>query len=252
MRLTTVLASVDNNPNYYMFIPKQILFWNKFGIKFLAIFVGKKIPKELIKYSKNIILWDKNLDINTSFVGQNIRIYYPAILNLLEDEIVMITDMDMLPCSSNFYKDGLEYFTKEDFIYYRSIDEINKQIYMCYNAAHPDVWSKCFEIKNIEDIERNLYKNYTDSYNSIPCKERWYEGGWYTDQILMFNSLINYPYLKILNRPLRRLEVHMYTQHLYDNDTNFYMNYDDAHFHRNYFSNLQLIENAQKQMDLCD
>jgi len=29
MKLTTVIGSVNNNPKYYMFIPKQILFWGE-------------------------------------------------------------------------------------------------------------------------------------------------------------------------------------------------------------------------------
>ena len=33
--------------------------------------------------------------------------------------MVMITDMDMLPTNDKFYKDGLEHFTKKDFIYYK-------------------------------------------------------------------------------------------------------------------------------------
>ena len=44
MKLTTVIGSVNNNPKYYMFIPKQILFWKKFGINFIAVFVGNHIP----------------------------------------------------------------------------------------------------------------------------------------------------------------------------------------------------------------
>ena len=35
-----------------------------------------------------------------------------------KDELVMITDMDMLPMSSNYYCDGLQDFNTEDFIYY--------------------------------------------------------------------------------------------------------------------------------------
>ena len=64
MKLTTVLASVNNSSKYYSFIPKQIHFWNKFGINFIAIFVGDKIPESLNCYSNNIILWNKNLDLN--------------------------------------------------------------------------------------------------------------------------------------------------------------------------------------------
>ena len=43
MKLTTVIGSVNDNPKYYMFIPKQILFWKKFGINFVAVFVGNHI-----------------------------------------------------------------------------------------------------------------------------------------------------------------------------------------------------------------
>ena len=66
MRLTTVLASVNNNKDYYLFIPKQFLFWSKFNIKFIAIFVGDNIPEEIVKYADNIILWNENLDLTLS------------------------------------------------------------------------------------------------------------------------------------------------------------------------------------------
>ena len=60
MKLTTVLGSTNNNPNYYKFIPKQISFWNNFNVKFIAIFVGNELPEELVPYKNNIILWNKN------------------------------------------------------------------------------------------------------------------------------------------------------------------------------------------------
>lgn len=243
MRLTTVIASVNNNPDYYKFIPKQLFFWGKFGIRFLAIFIGDKIPEELVPYSENIILWSKNLDLHTAYVGQNIRLYYTALIDLPDDEMVMITDMDMLPCSPRFYKDGLEGFQKQDFIYYRHIDEKEKQIYMCYNAAHPSVWGSCFGIKTIDDIERKIYENYQISYNGIPGSN-----GWYIDQVIMYEALIHYPHLKVLNRPLRRLEMWMYNQHLQRGDSNFFMNYDDAHFHRSFSQNHILIQDAERQI----
>ncbi len=99
MKLTTVIASTNNNSQYYLFIPKQISFWKKFNINFIAIFVGENIPIELHKYKDNIILWNKNLDLNSVYVAQNIRIYYPSILKLPENEIVVLTDMDMLPAN---------------------------------------------------------------------------------------------------------------------------------------------------------
>lgn len=241
MRLTNVLASVNNNKDYYLFIPKQIIFWRKFNIKFTAVFIGDKIPEEIIDFSDNIILWNKNLDLNTVFVAQNLRIYYPALLNLPNDEMVMITDMDMLPMSASYYCDGLEKFTIEDFIYYRHVDR--NQIYMCYNAAHPSIWKNVFKINNIEDIKNRIYDTYSKSYNGIPgCN------GWFIDQELMYSYLINYPNLKILNRHIKRLETRNYERYLNNNINNFLKNYDDVHFHRSYIKNERLILHAEKHI----
>jgi len=166
LKLTTVFSAVNNNPNYYMFIPKQILFWKHFEIRFIAVFVGEKIPDELLDYKDNIILWNHNPELNSAYVAQNIRIYYPALLNLPQNEIVMITDMDMLPTSDSYYKSELENYEKDDFIYYRHID--NDEIYICYNAANPSVWSNVFNIKSILDIQQRLSSNYQMNYSGTP------------------------------------------------------------------------------------
>ncbi len=241
MKLTTVIASVNNNPAYYLFIPKQILFWKQFNIKFIAIFIGESIPNELNDYTSNIILWSKNLDINTAFVGQNIRIYYPALLNLPDDEMVMITDMDMLPMNKTYYTRDLESYTIDDFIYYRNVD--GNQIYMCYNAAHPTVWKKVFNINSVTDIETAITTNYNKHYNGIPGST-----GWFTDQEIMYAKLIHYPHLKVLNRPIKRLETWMYDAHLARGETSFINNYDDAHFHRSYPNNVTRILDAERQL----
>jgi len=241
MKLTTVVASVNNNPDYYMFIPKQIAFWAHFNIRFVAVFVGAVLPTELEAYKENIVLWSRNSDINSIFIAQMIRIYYPALLSLPEDEMVMITDMDMLPTNDRYYQSGLESFTTSDFIYYRNIDR--NQIYMCYNAAHPTTWASVFSIKSEDDIEAALRNSYQNTYDGRPGA-----AGWYSDQELMYKALIHYPHLKVLNRPIKRLEVGIFRMHLRNNHTKFISQYDDFHAHRNYSSNESLILNAEKQL----
>ena len=63
-----------------------------------------------------------------------------------------------------------------------------------------------------------------------------------------YAKLINYPHLKVLNRPVKRLETSAYNGYLNNKKTDFIKTYDDAHFHRNYFTNLQLILDAEKQV----
>ena len=241
MKLSTVIGSVNLNPEYYMFIPKQILFWKHFNINFIAIIVGESIPNELKEYSNNIFLWNKNLNLNHAFVAQNLRIYYPSLINLPDDSLVMITDMDMLPMNNSYYTNGLENFNKDDFIYYRNID--GNQIYMCYNAAHPNTWAKVFGINNSDDIEKKINETYNSGYSGIPGKK-----GWFIDQEIMYKNLINYSNLKVLNRPIKRLEMDNFKKLLSNGSTQFISNYDDAHFHRSYFNNVDLILNAEKQI----
>ena len=228
------------NPQYYKFIPHQVEFWKKFGIKFLAIFIGESIPDDMLDYSDNIILWNKNLDIKTSFVGQHLRIFYSALLNLPEDEMVMITDIDILPMNIEYFTSGLEDFHLEDFLCYRSISM--NQIFICYNAAHPKVWSEIFNIKTENDVENMIYENYIPSYNGL------LNNLWYHDQALMYNKLINYPHLKVLNREPRRLEYDNIKTHFFKNDGIFYINYDDAHFHRRYDLHKFMIQDIKNQI----
>lgn len=246
MRLTTVLGCVNGNKNYYMFIPKQLIFWKKYGIKFIAVFVGDSLPEELIEYKENIILWNHNSNLHSAYVAQNLRIYYPALLDLPDDELLMITDMDMLPMNYTYYKNDLENFNKDDFIYYRHIDrECNPhQIYMCYNAANPQTWSKAFKINSTDDVINKIQENSNNNYDGVPGST-----GWFIDQEIMYKNLSTYEHLKVLERPIKRLETWMYRDHLAKGHTNFTKEYDDAHFHRHYFNNEDIILDAENQLN---
>jgi len=247
MKLTTVISSVNNNSDYYNFLPYQILFWNKFNIKFICIFIGEKIPNELEQYKDYLILWNKNLDLHSAYVAQHIRILYAGLINLSDDEGIMLTDMDMLPCNDTYYKEGIETFTKEDFIYYRFIDSIDKHVYLCYNIAHPSLWGKIFNITSESDIEKELNNNYIQGYNGIPGDHRG-SIGWCSDQDLLTSKLLNFSKLHILNKPIKRLEVRKYYSFLQQNNNNFLHLFDDAHFHRSFSKNKQLIEHAAHQL----
>jgi hypothetical protein len=64
---------------------------------------------------------------------------------------------------------------------------------MCYNAAHPTIWAKLFNIYSEDDISKKIIKNYNNYYNGIPGST-----GWFIDQEIMYNNLINYEHLKVL------------------------------------------------------
>jgi hypothetical protein len=114
---------------------------------------------------------------------------------------------------------------------------------MCYNAAHPSVWKKVFNISNEEDIKNKINETFIASYNGIPGSKEWF-----IDQELMYTNLINYPNLKVLNRPIKRLETWEYIDKINNTNGNFINCYDDAHFHRNYKNNEFLILHAENYL----
>lgn len=239
MKLTTVLSAVNANMAYYKFIPKQIKFWGFFQIRFVAVFVGSALPEELLEYADHIVLWSKNMNLNTAYVAQCMRVFYPALLELPDDEMVMITDMDMLPMKADYWTLGMDVFEKDDFIYYRHLE--GNQIFICYNAAHPHTWTKAFGVASPEDVERQIQNNYPSQYSGVPGSS-----GWWTDQEVMYRHLMAYPRLKILQRPLQRLETKEYRV-----GTTQVRAFDDCHFHRNYLVNVELIDDAEKQLQSC-
>jgi hypothetical protein len=249
MKLTTVLSCVNDNPKYYKFIPYQIHFWNKFKIRFIVFFVGEKLPEELIPYKNFVILWDKTPELNSVFVSQNLRLYAPTMLSLPDDEMVMITDMDMLPMTHQLYTEGLEQFEKDDFIYYT--DQIlhdSQEIFMAYNAAHPTTWAKVFNIHNTPDIINRLHSTYLTEDKYLPGSN-----GWFIDQHNLYHYALSYPKLKHLKRCPRRLEIWDYERFLHGKifpKKQFIQHFDDAHFHRDFQSNIEYIEDARRQIDI--
>jgi hypothetical protein len=243
MKLSIVLGCVNDDPEYYYFIPEQIYFWNKFGVKFIAVFVGSAIPDEFLKYGNQVILWDKTPELNSTYVAQNLRLYYPALIPVESDEsLVMITDMDMLPTNGDYYKMGLEHFEKDDFIYYRE-PYMSREIYMCYNSAHPSSWGKIFGIKTENDVAHMLRNNHPKDAGVIGTNE------WTIDRRLLYTYFMKYGKKHIINRPIKRLESWNYHKHINDGDIDFIHNYDDMHMHKSFSKNEMYIYNARCQLN---
>lgn len=189
MKLDCILTAVNENILYLDFVPIFIKTWNKLypNIDVKIILIAKNIPKNLLLYKNNIILFEPIENVLTSFISQFIRLLYPCILNYKNG--VLITDIDMLPMNTNYYTKNIIDYDNTKFIYYR--DKIcfdYKQIAMCYNVATPKIWKDIFKINSINDI-KNIIKNI--SKNNI-IKEGHGNTGWCIDQNTLYNKVIEW------------------------------------------------------------
>ena len=186
MILTDVLVATDMNPNYYAFIPPFITAWKKIlpDINIHIIVIAYDLIDELIPYKQYIKLFPPIPNINTGFIGQNIRLFYPALLTEAKGGII-ITDMDMIPMSSVFYTEPIKYISDDKFFCYRPLSCVGpKEMVMCYNIAHQSVWKEIFNINSEADIVSRIKSIYQlPKYkNNGNCPNLF----WTTDQLYLY------------------------------------------------------------------
>ena len=168
MKIDTVILSSNDNPDYIQFWPIVSEAWTLMGVEPILIYTGE----QKLNLKGNVInFYSKNMD--SSFVAQNIRILYPS---LLDGNTCIVSDIDNLPLSKNYFVNSVLNFNDNSFIIYRPDACPPNMISMMWNAANSSTWKEIFKIDSEKNIEKYLKKWYTRKYTI--------EGtAWYTDQI---------------------------------------------------------------------
>ena len=166
MLLTDVVTATNMNPTYYKFIPVFIKCWKKLfpAINIHIVVVADELIDELQPYKEHLKLFKPIDNVETSFIAQNIRLFYPALLKEAKGGII-ITDMDMVPMNTSYYVEPIKNISNDKFVCYRPLSCVGKnEMVICYNIAHQNTWSQIFNI-NTEMISLTGYYLYTKKTN---------------------------------------------------------------------------------------
>ena len=178
LALSDILTAVNLNEMYLNFVPIFVSTWKKLfpNANIHIILAGDHIPTHLQEYKKHFTLLDIP-GIDSAFVAQNVRLYWPALIH--KSRGVLITDIDMVPLNAHYYN-SIAHIQSDNFVSYRQSDEVvgTSQIAICYNIAAPSVWAEIFNIKTKKDVVSALKASYMQKYLV-------YGEGWYTDQIIL-------------------------------------------------------------------
>lgn len=162
MVLKYAVVSSDSNPEYLDFWPYVAKAWRRIGIDPILIYIDKDVcNRSLSEYGGIIDL--ESLD-EWSIVQQTqcIRFWASKIL----DAPFIISDIDMLPISKEYYINGASQIYDEGIVSYSS-DIIkyrwyksNPQYPMCYLAGDPKSFIKLLDLNesNHKDFLRRLIK----------------------------------------------------------------------------------------------
>jgi hypothetical protein len=174
MKIGTVVTATDLNPLYCDFIPNFVRAWKAVipEADVRIILVADEIPEALLPWSEHLVLFKPIPRMLTAFQAQCIRLLYPR--EVKRDEGVLITDMDMLPGNRRYYMGSAALGGKDRFIVYRDVC-FPGEIAMCYNAAHPSVWTSLFGSEPTEMVLKSWYPvDYDGAHGGV---------GWGTDQL---------------------------------------------------------------------
>lgn len=184
MKLTDVLTATDSNPLYYQFVPIFIRAWKKLfpSINIHIILIADIMIPELEEYKEYIKLFKPITGVKTSFIAQNIRLFYPCLLN--SEGGVLITDMDIIPMNRQYYTESIKDIEDDKFVCYRQLECVGKdEMVICYNVANSKTWREIFGAKTVQDI-KYLIENVL--YNNIKYVGHSNMPFWITDQLYLY------------------------------------------------------------------
>jgi hypothetical protein len=194
MKLEYAVVSSNSNPEYLDFWPYVARAWkNLIGLEPVLLYIDSKPPPDWIHNHGKVYYLESLKDWDIAQQAQCIRFWAANIL----DKPFIISDMDMLPISKDYYINHAEYIGDSGLISYSS-DIIkyrwyrtNPQYPMCYLAGDPKSFCDALELREeshldfLARLKRMNLRSGTDQkffYNQVSGKRfnniKHLERGW--------------------------------------------------------------------------
>jgi hypothetical protein len=178
MNLDYVVVGCDTNPMYLDFWPIISKVWKtKFNITPVLGLICDE-DSDLYEDDYGLVKKFKRINgITDSLQSQIIRIFLPTLL----DGYCLISDIDMIPLSVEYFSVNSENGNKDNIIIYSSDNPecLENNMYpMCYISSHSDLFKTIF--------------TKGESWDTFCNRINGGGGNWYTDQKYIFNIINDY------------------------------------------------------------
>jgi len=244
MQLKYAVVSSNSNPEYLDFWPYVAKMWKRLGFQPILLYIDSKEPDNITREHGQVYFLESIPDWEISQQAQCIRFWAARIL----DAPFIISDIDMLPISGEYYKQGAAQIGDKGIVSYSS-DVIkyrwyrtNPQYPMCYLAGDTQSF---IEILDLDDKDHKLFLRRLKSQNIRMG----------TDQKFFYNQSLRKTQVKIkhLERgwieeryATKRLDKAIWPKHDYNVEE-----YIDCHLPRPLKSNFELCQVLFHKLNIC-
>lgn len=179
MKIDYAILSTNEKPLYKDFWPVVKPVWINY-IKIKPILIEITDVDEVNDHGDWIIFKIKKIEgIDTGLQSQIARIW---ITKFYQNEVCLISDIDMLPMNEDYFKKNVEDVDEDSLVIYSAdaYPEPKKRFPMCYNAAKGKTFSEILELDkftSFEDFCRQLEKR---------------GEGWNTDELFFGEKIYSY------------------------------------------------------------
>ena len=179
MKIDYAILSTNEKPLYKDFWPVVKPVWINY-IKIKPILVIISDIDEVIDHGDYIIFKINKIEgVDTGLQSQIARIW---ITKFYQNEVCLISDIDMLPMNEDYFKKNVEDVDEDSLVIYSAdaYPKQNKRFPMCYNAAKGKTFTEILEL---------------DGFNSFEdfCRKLVERGeGWNTDELFFGEKVYKY------------------------------------------------------------
>lgn len=164
-----VIISSDDNPTYKDFYEIVSKKWLDLGFK--TYFINITDEEKILKNDYGVIHKIKKLDfVPESFQSQVVRLYAS---NFIDSKNILISDIDMLPLSGNYFSDFAKKLKKNNVLLYSGQPYESTPFYpMCYVLSYSNFLRSLLDIENLNFAD--FCKFLTEKYGTVwNCDENF-------------------------------------------------------------------------------
>ena len=188
MKITKAIHSSDSNPMYLDFWPIVSKIWKtKFNIEPVLIYIDENHEIPISEEYGTVIKLKPIKNIPTYLQNLWVRYWYPS---QSPDDIWIISDIDMLPISKNFFINNLSKIDDDIYVHLNPCIESYGTLPSCYHVA------KGYNFKNILELHDNWEDSisflFNSSLGSDPGGHLSGKNHWFADERHSSEKVLNY------------------------------------------------------------